>query len=814
MQAVASLRSAPLPGWFRRRPLFWLALAGGAGLWAAARWGPVPALPAGLLAGVALAAALGRPLRLPAALAAAALLFALRAGLVLRHEPEPLPRPAAAFRLRGTVLSASRAGLVLRAHSRAEHGAWRPQQGRFGVLRAAAEAAALPLLPGDLVEVHGRLERPLPPTLPGGPDERLAWRRRGTGWVLRARPGGLVRLGSGAPPPVRAAHAARRRLLEAGRRALSPRAAVIVNNFLLGEEHPPDPALARRVEATFRAAGVIHLLVISGTQVTLVLAGFVWLGTRLHRLRYACWLAGALALVGYVLVTEGGPPVARAAVMGAALLAARLLERQPDAENTLGLAALVLFLADPLCLFDIGFQLSYGALWGLMRLTPALTAALAPRPARLRPGPWQAARQGAAAALAASVGAHLGVAPLLAYHFHASTWSSVLANLPMAVLAPPLLLAAAGHLFLSACLHSALLAPPTELLAGVLYAVAAWFAAPPFGAGGAFPPPDQAMPLLLAGVALPALARGHRAAVLALTAAAALALLAAERLPAPPPRRPVLHVLDVGQGDALLARLPGGATLLVDAGPPVPGLRPDAGAEPVVRALRALRVPALSVAVATHPDADHIGGLPAVLSALPVGLLLYNGESAPGSQLWQEVHTTASRRGVPLLSARPGSSLQLGRGSLAVLGPPDGVPGSTNERSVVLHLRCEDLDVLLTGDAGHAVEEQLLARGRVPRAAVLKVGHHGSADATGNNWLAATRPRLALISCGRRNSYGHPEAATLARLHAAGAVVARTDLRGTLTLQARGHTLELRGTLPPDAPPLLLPAAPLPARAR
>jgi len=373
---------------------------------------------------------------------------------------------------------------------------------------------------------------------------------------VRVRPRGYRLLGhQPAPAWTRFFQGLRGHILAANRVTLSPTAAHIANDFLIGDDQPPDPELAQRIDDAFRDSGTIHLLVVSGTQVTLVLGLFALAGQRLHRARHLLWFLGGLALGVYYLLTDGAAPVSRAAVMGIAFLVGRALDREPDLENCLGFSALALLMANPLGLFDIGFQLSFMAVWALIRLSPPLNASFLALLPGGGEGPvgkvWMVCRTALAGGAAGCIAAHLGVAPVLEYHFQRASWFAILANIPMAGLAVAMMYASLAHMLL-APLGLTLLAPLVELAARALYAVALLFSGPPVGAAGVFPPPLWLMPLLALGVAVPSWLKRGMLAPLAAAAALAGALFLSEQVPALPPAAPTLRALDVGQGDALL----------------------------------------------------------------------------------------------------------------------------------------------------------------------------------------------------------------------------------------------------------------------
>jgi competence protein ComEC len=308
--------------------------------------------------------------------------------------------------------------------------------------------------------------------------------------------------------------------------------------------------------------------------------------------------------------------------------------------------------------------------------------------------------------------------------------------------------------------------------------------------GGHFAVPRPSVPLWLAGGAAAAivlhLGRGLRPAVRGLVAAGSVAalLLMVPRGAAAGEGGLEIAFLDVGQGDAVAIRTPAGRWLLVDAGPIEE--RYDAGERRVLPYLRARGATRVEAMVLTHPHADHIGGAPAVMRGMPVGRLVEPGLPF-ASPLYREVLRTARTRGVAWAAARQDRVIRIDGVEIVILWPtPPSLdsPEDANDISAVLQIRYGAFRALLEGDAPAWVEERLVARyGEALRSPVLKAGHHGSRTATSAAYLRAVSPQLVVLSCGRRNRYGHPHAETLARLRAAGAGVARTDRDGTVVVR-------------------------------
>jgi beta-lactamase superfamily II metal-dependent hydrolase len=266
-----------------------------------------------------------------------------------------------------------------------------------------------------------------------------------------------------------------------------------------------------------------------------------------------------------------------------------------------------------------------------------------------------------------------------------------------------------------------------------------------------------------------------------------------EATPAPivPPAGDVLTVafLDIGQGDAILIRSPGGMTMLIDG-----GNSDKDGREVILPKLREWGADRLDVMVATHPDADHIGGLPFVLENFEVGSVALTGQ-VHTTQVYERFLTDIRDLQVSAIPVRTGTIIPFDSAvSVEVLGPDDRfvqVQGDNNNASIVIRLTYGQASFMLTGDAEDAEETAILAGGADLRSAVLKVGHHGSRSSTGEAFLSAVEPQIGVISAGEDNRYGHPHQDVLDRLSQHGVTIYRTDLSGTITITTDGSTISV-----------------------
>ncbi len=254
-----------------------------------------------------------------------------------------------------------------------------------------------------------------------------------------------------------------------------------------------------------------------------------------------------------------------------------------------------------------------------------------------------------------------------------------------------------------------------------------------------------------------------------------------------------VYALDVGQGDSFLIVTPESKSVLIDAGPPP-------AADKVVAALRKRNIQSLDLAVATHPHADHIGGMREVIENFDVKKFLDSGQTY-SSKEYERMLRAINEKRIEFIKAKKGMKFSLDSGvELEVLNPQGNGQWITevrrggsveNANSIVMRLSYGNFSMLFTGDAEMETEDLMMNSGAPLRAQVLKVGHHGSRYATSARFLDAVSPEAAIISVGADNRYGHPARQTLDRLQRARVKVYRTDLNGEIAIVTDGNKFEI-----------------------
>lgn len=570
-------------------------------------------------------------------------------------------------------------------------------------------------------------------------------------------------------------------------KSLPRQQAGLLNGMLIGYRE----GLSDEVEEAFSNAGLTHIMAVSGANVAFLILPLAFLFKMLKIRKVVANGMTIAFLVLFVLVTGFEPSVLRAVVMASILLIAAILYREPDTYAAIALSCMILLVASPCMLFNIGFQLSYGATLAIVMLYKNIKKLIT---VSFLPG-W------ITDILGATIAAQLGVLPITLVYFNKISLIALIPNLlavPMLELITILgmLMALLGqfslaisqligyinNIFLSAVLYITKLAssvpfatvktvtPP--IILSFAYYIVVWF--------------------LLWYKPLKKIVLKTRHTAIFLSFIALFILTGSLQ-----PRQLEVVFLDVGQGDSAFIRTYTGKTVLIDGGGSTnPSRISRIGETTVLPFLLDSGVGQLDVMIATHSHSDHIQGLNDVLKQMKVKKLII--PSLKDENGFEGLLQTAGSKNVAVLRCSKGETIRLDeRTSMQVLNPEfecSADEDSLNNTSLVLRLCYEETEILFTGDAEAEVEDELTSKAILLTADVIKIGHHGSSTSSGKAFLEKVSPQAAIISVGK-NNFGHPSTAVLDLLEQSKIKYFRTDECGAVVLKSNGRRIKIKKTV-------------------
>jgi len=564
-------------------------------------------------------------------------------------------------------------------------------------------------------------------------------------------------------------------------------------NFLIGLLLGDRTDISEEIKKAFTNTGTIHVLAVSGSHVILVVTIVYVIFGLLRCPNKPKIILTLIALVYYTFLTGAAPSIVRSSVMAGIVLIGKYFQQKTDPYNVLGLSAVLIYLYDPKQLFDVGFQLSFSAVFSMVYFYPKLNAMVKKIPEPLEEFKlitplWQL--------FALSLAAQIGTVPFTAYYFGQVSVMSLFANL---------LVVPVVGVIVTIGLTGALLGVISMWAASMFSEVnelLAWFTL-------TFVKLAEQVPFALINTAT----FGWKetmiySAVIAYIFNAGNSMVRKKIIFASliggntllyaslsEQQVPLLRItfLDVGQGDAAVIHFPCGERYVVDAGPI--SATYNAGERVVAPFLRRSGVSTIDAIIATHPHADHLGGVPFLLENFAVKRTI-----DPGQRLTTRLFTEydSLKQTVEQVTARGGMMTTVGNARMYYLHPTarfvdaDSTDGYShiNESSVVFKLQYGSTSFLFMGDAEAENEHHLVSvYGNFLDADLLKSGHHGSSTSSTQELVDCVTPAHVIVSVAKFNKFKHPSRFIIDRFRAAGAAVYRTDVEGAVVFESDGRTI-------------------------
>jgi competence protein ComEC len=564
--------------------------------------------------------------------------------------------------------------------------------------------------------------------------------------------------------------------------------------FLIGLLLGDRTELSDEIKNAFMNTGTIHVLAVSGSHVVLVAEIIVIVVGLLRLPRRPKYLLVMAMLVYYMYLTGATPSVVRATIMMLLMTLGKYLQEKTDIYNVLGAAAVIILLYEPKQLFDVGFQLSFSAVFSIVYFYPKLNALIPsiPEPLeefKLMQWLWQL--------FAVSLAAQIGTLPFTAYYFGKVSIVSLAANLVVVPLVGVVVTVGLSGAILGVfwMWFASCFSEVNQVIAVVTLQFVQWAEQVPYAVvnTATFGWQETMIYSILIGAIFNLGSKRILTRFLFAGMAAANILLFLHLTDDPQlPLRVIF--LDVGQGDGAVIRFPDGSTVLVDAGPSAPGY--DAGERNVAPYLRRSGIGEIDAVITSHPHADHLGGVPYILKNFTVRKAIDAGQAA-NSSLFRAYGSLLQT--IPHTAVRAGDVLTYGNARLYVLHPvnrfidADSSNGYSdlNGSSVVFKLVYGNTSFLFTGDAEIDAEEHIAyAYGDFLRSDVLKAGHHGSSTSSSEGFISYVTPKHAVISVALFNKFRHPSKRVIERLKNRGAEVYRTDREGAVVFESDGITVK------------------------
>lgn len=546
----------------------------------------------------------------------------------------------------------------------------------------------------------------------------------------------------------------------------------------------------------FSKAGLTHIMVASGMNVAFIILPLLFLFKRLNVGNRASGAIAIFVLILFVFVTGFSASVVRAVIMGIIILVGKIIMREPDIYTSISAAALIILIINPFIIFDIGFQLSFGATLSLVMFYPVIKVGVS----QMR------IPEIISDTLAATLAAQIGVIPITLYYFNSLSIISVISNLLVVPMVQ--IITIIGFIMVFAGLININLAVligyiNNTFLSFVLF-VTETSSKVPFASIKLPTPPMWMIITYYVWIIYMFIARerlnrlrGFKKVKWAVVILLAASLLIVKIIPKPIE----ITFLDVGQGDGAFIRTAHGTKVLIDGGGREAGSKSsfDIGKSVMVPYILDTGTKSIDIVIASHGHSDHTEGLEAVLEEIKVEMLVLPDTDGNG---FEKLKNICTGKGIKIELCKKGDIIKLDNETrFEVMNPlefsmDELSQQSLNNSSLVLKLIYKKFSVLFTGDSEIPVEERLVGSQLNLQSDLIKVGHHGSTTSSSTEFIERINPGYAVISVGEHNKFGHPSQFVVDRLTEKNIKLYRTDESGAVTVKSYGRGLKVSTMLP------------------
>ncbi|MBX7152361.1 DNA internalization-related competence protein ComEC/Rec2 [bacterium] len=649
-----------------------------------------------------------------------------------------------------------------------------------------------PIAYGDELEVYGTLLKPRNERNPGEFDYRAYLVRQNIWGLMYIRDSTNIRSTGknfGNPFFSRFVLPIKHYVMRLNEQQLSPLSASVLTGLLVGERSE----IPNEVIQAFSLSGTIHILSLSGLHVVFISALLLGIFSFL-RIPYGWRIGMTIVCLGiYVCIGEFVPSVVRAALMTTVVLAGGLLQRRRNIVNSLFVALLIILFFDPLSLFDIGLQLSFAAVLSIVLFYPKLESAS--KRIGFFKKPEMDFKDKVWSLLMVSVAAQIGTVPFSAYYFNKIPLVALVSNVAVV----PLSSAAMGLGFFAAIagafspIMSSWYAHVNEYVIWLMIQIAQWSSKWPLAYVEYYQ--LNSVGLVTFYLFLFYVMNWSNLVIrkigLIVTIVVLMIFMWKPVFWATPMR---INFLDVGQGDCTVIQLPGGKTMVVDAGDKEPDF--DNGEKIVAPFLRRAGITTIDYLVMSHPHDDHIGGIEYLLRNFEVNEVWESGQFY-NSESYFNILNLIEQKGITRRVVHSGDFLAIDEAvNVYFLHPKSGfvsavsqAPLNTNNASIVMKLQYLQKSIILTGDAEESSLHALEHYEDFLKSDILKASHHGSSNGLTVGFLSRVQPHYTILSCGQFNKFNHPSPKVVDYLYRAGSAVWRTDHHGAIQFETDGYSI-------------------------